>query len=143
MLSVTGRHLPKNEHIHALTSNVGGSPRISQTSFTPCAMFSSSTVSLIGILMYFSNTSLNLSPWSSSHSAAMFNIRRTPSSCSSPTCSCVVNSGPRYRKLGRMVEIVNTGKESSVVGGSSSSRAVCGDGGKKGLGVAGVCGGVK
>jgi len=42
-----------------------------------------------------------------------------------------------------MVEIVNTGKESSVVGGSSSGRAVCGNGGKKGLGVPGVCGGVK
>jgi hypothetical protein len=41
------------------------------------------------------------------------------------------------------VDMVNSGKASSVVGGlSSSGRAVDGDGGRNGLGVPGVCGGV-
>lgn len=73
----------------------------------------------------------------------MFNIRFTPNSCSSSTCSGVVSSGPKNKKLGRIVDIVNTGKASSVDGGSSSGRAVTGDGSWNPLGVPGVCGGVK
>jgi len=41
-----------------------------------------------------------------------------------------------------MVDIENKGKGSSVVGGSSPGRAVTGDGGRHGMGVTGVCGGV-
>jgi len=49
-----------------------------------------------------------------------------------------VSSGPRYRKFGRIVDTVNTGYGSSVVGGcEESSRAVDGE---RGMGVAGVCG---
>jgi hypothetical protein len=113
-------------------------------------MFSSSTVSRIGILTYFSNTVRKCNPWSSSHSAAIFRIRRTPRLCNSATCSGVVSSGPRNKKLGRIVLIANSGNGSSVVGGSSG-RAVAGGSPKPRaklkpfapLGVPGVCGGVK
>ena len=76
-----------------------------------------------------------------SHSAAIFSILFTPSSFNSATCSGVVNSGPRYKKLGRIVETVNVGNASSVVGGSRSGRAVDGEGGNP-RGVPGVWGGV-
>lgn len=71
----------------------------------------------------------------------MFKIRLTPSACNSRTWSSAVSSGPRNRKLGRIVEAVKTGKASSVVGGSiSSCLAVIGEGGRGVVGVRGVPG---
>lgn len=71
----------------------------------------------------------------------MFKIRLTPSANSSWTWPSVVSSGPRNKKLGRMVEAVKTGKASSVVGGSMSScLAVIGEGGRGVVGVLGVPG---
>ena len=91
-------------------------------------MLSSSTVSRIGMRMYRSNRSRRRRPWSSSHSMARLRIRFTPSERSSSTCSSEVSSGPRKRKFGRMVDTVNIGNGSSVVGGwEVSGRAVDGE----------------
>jgi hypothetical protein len=111
------------------------SPNISHASRTPCVMLSSSTVSRIGMRTYRSNRSLNLNPASSSHSKAKFKIRLTPRSMSSFTCSSVVSSGPKNRKLGRIVDTVKSGKASSVpeviaLAVSGEGRAVPGEGGR-------------
>ena len=71
----------------------------------------------------------------------MFKIRLTPSANNSWTWSSEVNSGPRNKKFGRIVETVKMGKASSVVGGSiSSCLAVIGEGGSGVVGVLGVPG---
>lgn len=58
----------------------------------------------------------------------MFNILLTPNSLNSSTCDGSVNSGPRNKKFGRIVEIENVGIDSDSVDGGSG-RAVEGDGG--------------
>ena len=118
-------------------------PSISQASLRPLVIWSSSTVSLIGILTYRSKLSLRWSPWLSSHSAAIFSIRLIPSDLSSCTCSGRVSSGPRYKKFGRIMDTVKVGNSASAEV-RSSGRAVLGDGGGRSMhsGVSGVRGGV-
>ncbi len=72
---------------------------------------------------------------------AMLRMRLIPNAVNSSTCWAAVSSGPRKRKLGKIVETVKVGSgSSSVVGGwSRSGRAVTGDGGKP-TGVMGVRG---
>src|SRR4051794_6060388 len=95
----------------------------------------------MGILTYL-NRVRRLNPESSSHSIAIFSILFTPRPSSSVACSSFTSSGPRYKKFGKMVEMVNTG--AGLVGSGPfmpPGLAVIGDGGSSGVsGLLGVRG---